>query len=685
MRHLPRTACVYLVGCLVAAASVPAFASDIGFTVDLLAPSTNCVGNKCPSDISLPQMGALSGPNGIVMGGTSSQISLDTVSAQPIVCSEASHSMAPYSYGPVGIYQFSPIYTNTSPGGIFEVDGTANASIVDASLVSNTGLTFATTQANTTSIQVACYPINALGTNNPLYASGTVDGDRVFYSEFEGGHVAGEPWVSINTVASPTSAQNNMLGYVMQIHNASSAVNWHLSFGYDHAFFSASSNGGFVPQWCILDATNSPQPGPVKTVPLCGPVTSIHMITAADIQSATNSVYIFVQNFGGATAVSNWASLPNSFYPATGAVFSQPGVYAQRIDDKVAVAGVNNIPVQNVGNIVCANDPAATSCTVSDQDGNPLPASVTFTNQFSTGAVTIDPVAFVVDPTSMTTLPGNKAALAAPTNVSCVDPNGIFASPVSASNFGASTGAQGARAFNFNFKPSGELFVPGTATCTATFASNGLSSTQSFTVTMQQLTVTHFAVAADPTAVAGTPLSFTVTAQDGADNTVSSYTGTVKFTSTDQGTSTTLPATTTLVNGVGVFNATLTTAGSQTVTATDTVSSTIKGTSNAIVVSPSIADHVQISAQSSAAIDIAISPGVTVVDAYGNEATSYVGLLHYTSTDGSAVLPADGPLAHGSHGFVSVTFKTTGTQTVTATDTVTPSITGTSNPVSVSN
>ena len=93
--------------------------------------------------------------------------------------------------------------------------------------------------------------------------------------------------------------------------------------------------------------------------------------------------------------------------------FSQPGVYAQRIDDKVAVAGVNNIPVQNVGNIVCANDPASTSCTVSDQDGNPLPASVTFTNQVSAGAVTIDPVAYVVSliRRAMTTLPGTRRRL----------------------------------------------------------------------------------------------------------------------------------------------------------------------------------------------------------------------------------------------------------------------------------
>ena len=163
--------------------------------------------------------------------------------AQPIVCSEVSNSGPPYSYGAVGMYQFSPVYTNVSPGGKFEVDGTDNASIVDASLVSNSGLTFATTQGNTATIQVACYPINALGTNNPLYANGTVSGDRVFYNAFEGGHVAGEPWVSINTVAAPPDG-NHLLGYVMQIHNASSAVNWHLSFGNDDVFFGPGSNGG---------------------------------------------------------------------------------------------------------------------------------------------------------------------------------------------------------------------------------------------------------------------------------------------------------------------------------------------------------------------------------------------------------------------------------------------------------
>src|ERR1700722_13048673 len=665
MRHLPRTACVYLVGCLIAVASVPAFASDIGLTVDLMAPSTACVGSKCPSDISLPQLGHVIAATSGMLDGAQGTVTLDATASSPVVCGE----QQPNGFGPATnpvVYHFSPVYNNASPGGLFEFDA-GGASIVDAS-ASYDGLLFAASRPNTVSNQVACYPINALGVTNPLYANSSISGDRVFYNAFEGGHLAGEPWVSVQTINSVSSGLA-VLGYVAQIHNASSAVNWHLSFGFDNSF-NPNGNGGFTGHWYVLGST-IPQPGPVPTSPTGttnGDFTSTYIIGVGDIQSATNSVYIYVQQHSSASMASVWSTLPASFYSASAAAFSPPGVYAQRIDDKVAVAGVHNIPVQNIGNIVCANDPASTSCTLSDQDGNSLPASVTFTNQVSSGAVTIDPIAYIVDPASATTLPGTTAALAAPTNVSCIDPNGIFASPgVSASNFVASTGAQGARAFNFNFTPSGALFVPGTATCTATFSANNLSSMQSFTVTMQQLTVTHFAVSADPIAVAGTPLSFTVTAQDGADNTVLSYTGTVKFTSTDQGTSTTLPAATTLVNGVGVFNATLTTAGSQTVTATDTVSSTIKGTSNAIIVSPSIADHVQISAQSSAGTGLAISPSVTVVDAYGNEATSYAGVLHYTSTDGLALLPADGPLAHGSHGFVSVTFNTAGTQTVTAT------------------
>jgi hypothetical protein len=66
---------------------------------------------------------------------------------------------------------------------------------------------------------------------------------------------------------------------------------------------------------------------------------------------------------------------------------------------------------------------------------------------------------------------------------------------------------------------------------------------------------------------------------------------------------------------------------------------------------------------------------VTAVDDYGNTTPSYVDFVHFSSGDPDATLPANGPLTDGS-GTFPVTFKTAGNQGVIATDTVTPSITG---------
>ena len=58
---------------------------------------------------------------------------------------------------------------------------------------------------------------------------------------------------------------------------------------------------------------------------------------------------------------------------------------------------------------------------------------------------------------------------------------------------------------------------------------------------------------------------------------------------------------------------------------------------------------------------------------------SYLGTLHFTSTDPQAILPADYtfvPADNGVHTFTGLTLKTVGTQSVTATDTFDSSITG---------
>ena len=87
---------------------------------------------------------------------------------------------------------------------------------------------------------------------------------------------------------------------------------------------------------------------------------------------------------------------------------------------------------------------------------------------------------------------------------------------------------------------------------------------------------------------AGTALDVTVAAFDNANNPAIGYGGTVHFSTTDPGLAVVLPADYTFVpadNGVHVFSAgvTLVTKGIQTLTVTDTVTSTIAGTLNLTV------------------------------------------------------------------------------------------------------
>jgi hypothetical protein len=93
---------------------------------------------------------------------------------------------------------------------------------------------------------------------------------------------------------------------------------------------------------------------------------------------------------------------------------------------------------------------------------------------------------------------------------------------------------------------------------------------------------THFSVSAPSTVQQANPFTLTVTARDAANNLVASYAGTVHFSSTDA--QAVLPGNSKLTNGMGVFSATLRTTGYQTITATDTVTASISGTSSPIVV-----------------------------------------------------------------------------------------------------
>ncbi len=228
----------------------------------------------------------------------------------------------------------------------------------------------------------------------------------------------------------------------------------------------------------------------------------------------------------------------------------------------------------------------------------------------------------------------------------------------------------------FNVSPK----KSGTFTVTATDSVNSSITGTSNTLTATPGPTTTLVVSASSPQTAGTGFNFTVTAVDLFNNTTPAYAGTVHFTSTDG--SATLPANTTLTNGVGTLSATLKTAGNQTITATDTVTSSITGTSSTISVTPAAAMHFSVSAPASAGQNISFNFTVTALDQFNNTATGYSGTVHFTSSDGTATLPANSTLTNGV-GTLAATLKTLGNQTITATDTVNSGITGTSGNISV--
>src|SRR5262249_60309160 len=131
-------------------------------------------------------------------------------------------------------------------------------------------------------------------------------------------------------------------------------------------------------------------------------------------------------------------------------------------------------------------------------------------------------------------------------------------------------------------------------------------------------------------------------------------------------------------NGVHTFPATLKTAGSQSLTVTDTATPSITGGQSGITVTAAAATHLVITALANVSIGVAFSVTVTALDAYGNIATGYLGTIHFTSNDNKAILPSNYTFVAadaGVHTF-TVTFKSSGTQTLTATDTHTGSIKG---------
>ena len=235
----------------------------------------------------------------------------------------------------------------------------------------------------------------------------------------------------------------------------------------------------------------------------------------------------------------------------------------------------------------------------------------------------------------------------------------------------------GIHSFSVTLKTAGSQSI--TATDTVTKSITGSQTG----ITVNVASGDYFVVTGFPSpTVAGAAHAVTVTVVDPYGNTVTGYAGTVKITSSDG--QAVLPANSALSSGMGSFSVTLATVGSQLITAMDTVDSAINGSQTAITVNPAAASTLAVSGFPSPTIaGAAHTITVTALDAYNNTATGYAGTVKITSSDGKAVLPANAVLTNGVGSF-SVTLETVGSQSITATDTVTASITGSQSGITVS-
>jgi hypothetical protein len=123
--------------------------------------------------------------------------------------------------------------------------------------------------------------------------------------------------------------------------------------------------------------------------------------------------------------------------------------------------------------------------------------------------------------------------------------------------------------------------------------------------------------------------------------------------------------------GEHTFSATLKTAGTRSLTATDTATGSLTGMDGGITVNPAAASKFLIAAPSSVNAGVPFSLTLTVEDAYGNVVTGYTGTVHFSSTDTRATLPSNYTFTaadKGVHTFTGLVLRKKGKQRITLTD-----------------
>jgi hypothetical protein len=231
--------------------------------------------------------------------------------------------------------------------------------------------------------------------------------------------------------------------------------------------------------------------------------------------------------------------------------------------------------------------------------------------------------------------------------------------------------------------PASVTFHDGRASFQVTFATQGqqtVTATDSVNLSLTgtattNVVIAHFAMHLPRGVTGGVPVTVQLVAMDAQNSAMSAYNGTANLTSSDG--SITLPASVTFQNGRASFQVTFGTPGPQTVTATDSVSSSPVGTATTYVAAPAVATHFIVYMTPGAITGTPVTVRVVPEDAQNHFVPNYTGTLNLSSSDTSATLPASITFQQGHANFFQVTFATPGQQTVTVTDSANVSLAGT--------
>jgi predicted outer membrane repeat protein len=319
--------------------------------------------------------------------------------------------------------------------------------------------------------------------------------------------------------------------------------------------------------------------------------------------------------------------------------------------------------------------------STTDQRGVAIPATYGGTSCYDVGAVqTSYALRFSTQPSDVST---GVAMSPAPVTTLVEDGSNFFAAAIAVTDADSSLASSPASATSSasNGQASFGGLVFNTAetadTLTASLPLNaGLTPALNLTATSQPFNIAATFVAPTVTGISpasglkagGTPVTITGTGfLSGATVNFGSVPATGVTVVSASSITATSPA------GTGTVDVTVTTAGG-----TSATSAADKFT----YVAPA-ATHFSVSAPSTATAGSAISVVVRALDASSNTVPSYGDTVTFSSTDSAAVLPANVTLSNGT-GSVNVTLNTPGTQTVTATDAATASISGVSGSIVVS-